>query len=232
MKNDIHGIKQELTEITGERAQRERERKQEKALKDFKKLCGDLIYTSIYDSLENGATLEEIYNERKNMINTILEDIKSRYIYVENINSLKDNKIKIREYNYQDYEIIDILSDCFYKQYIRAEREISKADNILKKELKEHLKEDFRKALNEKPADIRNKYMILSMQLSEHKNARIERLAKNDNERDILDSIYYKALNEIKREYPDTRTTKQGDGLALPWKLIAFRKALQTIWKL
>ena len=236
MKNDINIIKNELIEQSNEKKQREVERKQAKEYTEFKLLCKHLVYNSIFNSLNNGASLENIYLQRNDIINTILQDIKSKYIEVNDQNSWDlDKKIKVRQYNYPDYQIVDILSMIFDSEYLKAEKRQKKEQLILKKELKNNLYNYFVNTFEYCKQVNGSLYgTYINFKDSYYKNKSIEDNADNELEVEILNDIYYKTLNEAIKGYDVSKpkATKQSPKLALPWKILAYKTAVKKIWKM
>lgn len=236
MKNDINIIKNELIEQISEKKQKEQERKQAKKFKEFKELCRCLINTCIFDSINKGATLEELYLKRNYIINTMLEDIKNKYIYVEDKLSFEDRQVKIREYDYPDYLIIDILSIAFDKEYTKAEQRQKKENNILKVNVERQLYDYIKDIIEEIKEDTSMYVILTNLSLEDTKNALIEEIEASDKEKDIMYTLYPKVANKIKKEYATEYeiAKKEYNKVQLPlWaKIIAFNKGTSLIGKL
>lgn len=236
MRNDINAIKNEIVEQTNEKKQREIERKQAKQYADFKELCRSLINLSIFNSIKNGATLNEIYKQRNYIINAILQDIKSKTTEIENPKGWIGETITTRLYPFPDYQIIDILGLAFDSEYLKAEKRQKKEHLILKQELKEQLKNKLKEIIeNETPKDCNYQSMIKALMIEHNKNDVINEITQNEAEQNELDNFYYQTLNEIKRGYqeiPQRKTTPKKIKLALPWKILASYKAIGKLWKM
>jgi hypothetical protein len=235
MRNDINIIKNELIEQTNEKKQRELERKNKKEYEDFKKLCKWLVYTSIQASIDKGISIEDIYKQRKTLINGILADIKSKYIEIEDNNSWVDRKIKVREYPYPDYEIVDILSIIFEKEYLKVKKELKEEHLILKEDLKQKLIDELKYAINYCIEDGGLSYYVFkTFKEEKYKMQVIDNITDNDTEAEILESIYYQTLNEIKHGYDTTqkRIVEKEADIPLPWKILGITKVFKAIWKM
>jgi hypothetical protein len=235
MRNDINAIKNELIEQTNEQKQRELDRKAKKKLAEFKELCRAIIYTSINDSIKNGASIDDIYLQRDYIVEMVLNDIKSKYIEIEDMNSLYDRTIKVREYPYKDYEIIDILLSLFDKEYLRVKKRLKEEHLILKNDLQKKLKERFIDIIeNDTPSECSYLSMIKSLSLIDSKDEVINEITDAEKEKSILESIYYQTLNEVKKSYINSVRYKTADKekLALPWKIIVGYKAIGKLWKM
>ena len=236
MKNDINIIKNELIEQTNEKKIKELERKKEKEFKEFKELCRCLIYKSIYDSLNNGATLKNLYLKRNYIINATLQDIKSQYIEVEDMNSWDNKLVKVRQYDYPDYLIIDILSSIFDKEYSKEERRIKKEKLYLKEDLEKRLYDYVKETIEEVRKSTSMYVIITNLSLQETKESIINDLSLTDEEKSIIDTIYTKVINRIKKEYTTEYAIakKEYNKVEIPlWtKIIAFNKGTSILGKL
>lgn len=234
MKNDISRIKNEVAEIVNEKKLKHLKEQQKEKDRGFTKLCKALVYTTIYNNFKNNDfTLYDIYLQRDNIVKSILEDIKSKIIEVEDYSEFKTIQKVVREYDYPDYYIIDVLTTCFYSEYSKLEREYKKELAIKKKTLQQELLKTFKQILKEKPRDVTYSSLILVLRLGRNKENIIADLSKCEDDTIILNDIYNTILSKIKVEYaPLDINTKGITKLALPWRIIAYKKVIKTLWKL
>lgn len=234
MKNDISRIKNEVAEIVNEKKLKHLKEQQKEKDKDFAKLCKALVYTTIYTNFKNNDfTLYDIYLQRDTIVKSILEDIKSKTIEVEDYSEFKTIQKVVRKYDYPDYYIIDVLTTCFYSEYSKLEREYKKELAIKKKTLQQELLKTFKQILKEKPRDVTYSSLILALRLGKNKESIIADLSKCEDDTIILSDIYSTILNKIKVEcVPLDINTKDTTKLALSWRIIAYKKAIKTLWKL
>lgn len=237
MRNDINIIKNELIEQTNEKKQRELERKQQKQFNNFKKLCVSLINTTIFNSMNNGASLHNIYLQRNSIINSILQDIKTKTIELEDPDKWNGETITTKQYPYPDYEIIEILSMAFDSEYSKAEKRQKKEHLIIKQELKKRLYDYFIATFESgKMNHVSLHYVYNNLRDNYYKQISINDIAYNEHEADIINDIYYTILNEAKKGYdlnkPKQQKQIKKQKLAIPWRLIGYKTALKKLWKL
>lgn len=236
MKNDINIIKNSIIEELNEKEKKRQKQKQADNLKELKDLCKYLINTTIQKTLKTGVLLNEIYFNRDIIINEILEDIKNQYIEINDNDSWNlDAKKQVRLYPYPDYKILDILKTTFYSEYIKIKKELNEERLLLKKKLEKKLYNYFIATFEEgKRQNCILYYILINLRDNHYKQLSINDLASNKQEVEILNSIYYQTLNEVKKGYdtikPKTINAKNKK-LSLPWRIIAYKTALKKIWK-
>ena len=232
MKNDINIIKNEIIEALDEKKAKEKERQEKKDFQEFKSLCQALIFTSVNDSIKKGVSLEEIYLQKDDIIDTILQDIKSQTILVENKNSFKDEKIEVLRYTYPDYIIINILYVAFDKEYAKIKKRIKEEENILSSQLYQELKSELVKYIQDLDYPVIN---FLNVFDSEEYHQKISNNYTGKKYELMYNNIYFKVIKDLKRTYKqqieEEKTSYQKKpNIFLRYNI--FRKALITYWKM
>jgi len=243
MKNDIRTIKNELIDITSEKVQRERERQEEKKKKELKRITTALIYTTIKKSLNNGAALTEIYNNRQLICEQIKKEIAKEVIEVADAKSWNSGTKVVRKYDFPDYEIDYIIEDIFTKEYKRATREEKERVRILKEDITNRTLDYLKKMCLDIPKDIDPYCYFKALKREDVKTDIISHITQNNEERIFLEQHYNKIVDALQKSkdiekqtytYIKPKTNKQTKNtkLALPWKILAYKTAIKKIWKL
>ena len=232
MRNDLHHLKNDVAALLEQQQNTETRQADKDQRRELKETAAARSRVFIIDAINTGETLASIYNDRETIIETIKDDIKSDVYYVDDISTLKDVKRAVNRYTIDDAELDGIVSLAFYNEFIKVERDYTKAYNLIKKQLRQDLRALILQLIDERPDDLTPPQIFAALEYEQPRADVIEQLATTNTEREILDEIYRPTLAKVKRDYPKTNTEPSGHVLPLPWRIIAAYKAIGKIWKL